>query len=286
MGKQSRAATRAKTAAPAAPPSQTMSEEQRVEMRAQFARQQKFNAFVARRPVPSHWQPVMQRLATLDKVADVRYSDETLRELTDDQIVHGLMSENIIVYKARVGAALLTQYSVKQAYPKPRWPIAPAMNFKFIIEQQKQAYNGRMRPLLAPEVLVNGRINIPAYFAALEQIRANDVAQAAQREALAALADGGKDIAARIAAGELEYQSPANVGKSVPIGNLVSGFVQIETKKPDAAQQQAEAEQLAGGVSVDDVLVDAEDPVATGFALERQAEVDATFDAALQHGYQ
>lgn len=261
MGKQSRAANRAKAAAPALPPSQTMTEEQLVEMRAKFARQQRFQSFVGKRPVPTHWQPVMQYLATLDKVADVRYTDETLRELTDDQIVHGLMSENITVYKARVGGNLLTYYSVKQQYPKPRWPIAPE-NFKFLIERQKQMYLERMRPLFGPEVLVNGRINIPAYFAALEQIRQNDIAEAAQREAAQALAAGGKDIAARIAAGELEYQHADNVGKSVPVENLVGGFVQVETKKQEEA-----------------VLVDPNDPVAAGLALERQAEVDVTFEA-------
>ena len=262
MGKQSRAANRAKAAAAAQPPSQVYSEEQLAEMRAKFARQQKFQAFVGKRPVPTHWQPVMQYLATLDKVADVRYTDETLRELTDDQIVHGMMTENITVYKARVGANLLTHYSVKQQYPKPRWPITQT-EFKFVIERQKQAYLERMRPLFGPEVLVNGRINIPAYFAALEQIRENDIAQAAYRDAAQALAAGGKDIAARIAAGEINYQHVDNVGKSAPVENLVGGFVQVETKKPEEA-----------------VLVDAQDPMAAGLALERQAEVDATFEAA------
>lgn len=261
MGKQPRAANRAKVAAAAQSPTQTMTEEQLAEMRAKFKREQKLQAFVTRRPLPTHWQPVMQYLATLEKVADVRYSDETLRELTDDQIVHGLMSENITSYNLRVGTKLLTHHSVAQPYPKPRWPIMPE-NYKFFIEQQKQTYLERMRPLFAPEVLVNGRINIPAYFAALEQIRQNDIAQAAQRDAAQALATGGKDIAARIAAGELEYQHAANVGKSVPVENLVGGFVQVETKKPE-----------------EPVLVDANDPVATGMALERQAEVDATFEA-------
>jgi hypothetical protein len=45
--------------------------------------------------------------------------------------------------------------------------------------------------------------------------------------------------------------------------------VQVETKKPEGAQQQAEAERL----------IEADDVVAAGLAIERQAEVDATFDA-------
>lgn len=283
MGKQSRAATRAKAAAPAMPPSQTMTEDQLTEMRSKFARQQKFNGFVAQRPVPSHWHPVMQFLATLEKVADVRYSDETLRELTDDQIVHGLMSENITVYKARVGTYQLTQYSVRQTYPKPRWPITPVDNSEvFFRDFQKQMFLERIRPLLAPEVLLNGRLNIPAYFAALETIRANDEQKAAEQRAAAVLADGAKDIAARIADGKLEYRHAGNVGKSLTTEQLVGGFVQVETKKPDGAQQQAEAGQLVGSVSVDDVVVDAQDPVAVGLATERQAEVDAVFDASLK----
>lgn len=264
MGKQSRLQNRARAAAPVLPPSQTMTPEQLQEMMAKQQRQMRFAQHMQRRPAPTHWQPVMQHLATLDKVADVRNTDETLKTLSDEQIVHGLMSDNITVYKARniVNGGLLTQYSLKEKYQRPRYPIIPN-DYKLQIEIQKQMWLRRMQPLFAEGVLVNGRINIEAYFAALAEIQANDVREAQAREAAAALAGQGKDIAARIAAGELEYRHAGNVGKSVPVENLVGGFVQVETKKPEEA-----------------VLVDPEDPVATGLALERQAEVDATFEAA------
>jgi hypothetical protein len=274
MGKQSRALNRAKAAAPVLPPSQTLSEEQMAELRAKHQRQQRFNGFVQKRPTPVYWQPVMQHLATLDKVADVRWTDDTLKTLIDDQVVHGLLSGNITVYKARDVAtgSLLTQYSVKQAYPKPRWPIYPA-GLQLQIEMNKQQHLERMRPLFNGEVLKHGRLNIPAYFAALEQIRMNDEAKAKALEEARSIGDGGKDIAARIAAGDVEFaeaEITTQYGEGVPAfieqvlneTKLPNGLVQVETKK------------------VEEVLVDPQDPVATGLALERQADVDATFEGA------
>lgn len=276
MGKQSRALNRAKAAAPVLPPSQTMSEEQMAELRAKHQRLQRFNGFVMKRPQPTHWQPVMQHLATLDKVADVRHTDDLIKTLWDDQIVHGLLSGNIIVYKARDVATggLLTHYSVKEKYPKPRWPIYPA-GLQLQIEMNKQQHLERMRPLFGPDVLVKGRLNIPAYFAALEQIRMNDEVRMKALEEARSTGDAGKDIAERIAAGEpeqLDYTDPA-VGSAyvegvagfvdqILEGTKIGGFVQVETKKAE------------------DVLVDSEDPVAEGLALVRQAEVDATFEGA------
>lgn len=232
MGKKSRAQNRAKVpvAAPPVAPAQTA--EQIEATRQKQLKQMRFSSFMSKRPTPTHWQPCIQYLGMLEKVAAVRNTDDTLKTLTDEQIVHGLVTENLITYSVRNPGTgeLLTMYSARKAYAAPRYPIMPAQDaeYKLYAELGKQQYLKRFRPLFEPGVLVNGRLNIPAYFGALEQIRANDVAEEAQREARKLVGASGKDIAAAIASGEVRPGDRALGEHEHDHGN---GLVQVETKK-------------------------------------------------------
>jgi hypothetical protein len=266
MGKQSRALNRAKAATPTLPPSQTLTPDQMEELMKKQRSQQRMMQFMRKRPVPTHWQPVMQYLATLDKVAKWRDSDPVLKTLNDDQIVHGLMNDNLTSFSVGQGENRMVMYSLKQQYQPHRAFIQPAKGpaQRYVEEAGKQRYMKRFQPLFAEGILVNGRINIEAYFGALAQIQVNDAEEARQLEAARALEAGvpvnlgtsGQSIAEAIAAnpeGEDEYPegedgafqipdgqklevvSPSNVGKSTTevLDHLIdhSGLVQVETKK-------------------------------------------------------